>query len=261
MHKSSTAMTKKRKYIILAVVAAAVICLYLTCASNPLNSKNIGQIPTPAGYRRIQGDDTAYTAFLRALPLKHAGSLVRLHTGKIDRYLFLSAAVVDLPVISEYEQCADVCMRLRAEYLWQEGRYGEIKFLNVFGKTDSYPSGASRAAFEAYITHIFTCCNTASLSNQLETRKLGDMQPGDVFVYPARQGKKYGHAVMVVDVARNKRTGKKAFLLAEGNTPARDIHILRNLNPFSNPWFFLDEDAEVLHLNVFTFKADELKHF
>ena len=87
------------------------------------------------------------------------------------------------------------------------------------------------------------------------------MQPGDVFVYPARYGQKYGHAVIVVDVAVNN-DGKKAFLLAEGNTPAREIHVMRNFsNPFCSPWFILDEDADNIFLSVFHYKATDLKHF
>jgi len=53
---------------------------------------------------------------------------------------------------------------------------------------------------------------------------------------------------MVVDVAENKN-GKKAIMLAEGNTPARNIHVMRNLtNPFRFPWFMLDENAELMIL-------------
>lgn len=106
--------------------------------------------------------------------------------------------------------------------------------------------------------------STYSLSRELRQRPLADMQPGDVFVYAAvdRPGyHQYGHAVMVVDVAINKN-GKKAFLLAEGNTPARDIHIMRNFeNPFRSPWFYLDDDEEQLLLSVFPYKANELRHF
>jgi hypothetical protein len=66
---------------------------------------------------------------------------------------------------------------------------------------------------------------------------------------------------MVVDVAINS-DGKKAFLLAEGNTPAREIHVMRNFeNPFRSPWFMLDEDAENLILSVFHYKASDLKSF
>jgi hypothetical protein len=62
-------------------------------------------------------------------------------------------------------------------------------------------------------------------------------------------------------MAENKYTGKKIFLLVEGNTPAREMHVLRNFNRFRNPWFVLDEDAESMRLNVFHFKAEDLRHF
>lgn len=51
------------------------------------------------------------------------------------------------------------------------------------------------------------------------------IQPGDVLVYPARPGYKYGHSVIVVDVAKNK-SGKVAIMCAEGNTPAGEKHIV-----------------------------------
>ena len=165
-----------------------------------------------------------------------------------------------MPLLSNAEQCADVCMRLRAEYLYQTKQYSRIRFQNVNGKTMSF-GGGSRKSFESYLRNLYGVASTFSLSREMKTRRLADMQPGDIFVYPARHGHQYGHAVMVVDVAKNKH-GKKAFLLAEGNTPARNIHILRNFeNPFRSPWFMLDENAENLLLSVFHYKATDLKHF
>ena len=77
-----------------------------------------------------------------------------------------------------------------------------------------------------------------------------------------RPGNQYGHAVMVVDVARHPRSGRKVLLLAEGNTPARSIHLLRNSgHPFRSPWFVLDETADRLRFSVFRFKPEELRHF
>lgn len=70
-----------------------------------------------------------------------------------------------------------------------------------------------------------------------------------------------GHAIMVADVAVNKK-GKKAFLLIEGNTPARSMHVMRNLlNPLSSPWFLLDDDAEHILIDGFPFRATDLKRF
>ena len=250
--------------IIISVLGYGAWVLFGSRTSNPNNYKSVGDIPTPEGYERIKGDDASYSEFLRSLPLKGRGADIMLYTGGRSRLQSLNYAVVDLPILSNAEQCADVCMRLRAEYLFHTGQHGRIRFKDVSGKTLAYSGGPSRKAFERYLRNLYGVASTFSLSREMKTRRLADMQPGDVFVYAAvdRPGNhKYGHAVMVVDVAENK-DGKKAFLLAEGNTPAREIHVMRNLeNPFRSPWFMLDEDADNLILSVFHFKATDLKHF
>ena len=55
---------------------------------------------------------------------------------------------------------------------------------------------------------------------------------------------KYGHALIVVDVA--KKGTKVAIMCAEGNTNARDKHIVRSLNPLNNPLFIFDGSEENL---------------
>ncbi len=262
---------KSMKYIrkiILIIILMALITMGLgiwilfgSTTSNPCNYKSIGDIPTPWGYERISGDDPAYSEFLRKLPLKSKGSDVMLYTGGRSRFQSLNYAVVAVPLLSNAEQCADVCMRLRAEYLYHTGQFKHIHFQDVNGKTLTYSGGNSRKAFERYLKNLYGVASTISLSREMKTRRLAEMQPGDVFVYPARYGQKYGHAIIVVDVAINK-SGEKAFLLAEGNTPAREIHIMRNFeNPFHSPWFVLDHDADNLILSVFHYKATDLKHF
>ncbi len=249
---------------IIAVGAGLWLC-FGSKTSNPHNYNTIGDIPTPWGYERIPGEDKAYSQFLRSMSLKPRGTKVQLFTGGDARLQILSYAVVDMPLLSNAEQCADVCMRLRAEYLFQTGQYNRIHFRDVNGNTMRYSGGGSRKALEAFLRRVYGVASTFSLSRELKQRRLAEVQPGDVFVYAAvdRPGnQKYGHAVMVVDVAFNKFTGKRAILLAEGNTPARDIHVMRNLlNPIRSPWIVLDEDAKSFRISVFRFKADELKHF
>ena len=248
----------------LAAMAVGGFCLWIlfgSKTSNPNNYKTIGDIPEPWGYERVSGGDMAYTNYLRNLPLKGQGTKVQLYTGGESRFQSLNYAVVDMPLLSNAEQCADVCMRLRAEYLFNTRQYSFIRFQNVNGKMLSYGGGNARRSFERYLRHLYGVASTFSLSCEMKTRRLADMQPGDVFVYSARYGQRYGHAVMVVDVAINNK-GKKAFLLVEGNTPARDIHVIRNFeNPLRSPWFILDENANNLVLSVFHYKATDLKHF
>ena len=66
----------------LAVIAAGGFGLWIlfgSKTSNPNNYKTIGEIPEPWGYVRINGDDVAYTNYLRSLPLKERGA--KVHSG------------------------------------------------------------------------------------------------------------------------------------------------------------------------------------
>lgn len=203
----------------------------------------IGDIPCPNGYTRLSAENS-YMEFLRDLPLNKRGSFVHLYTGGISRLQFLSAGVVDMPVLSNSEQCADIAIRIRAEYLFKEGRHAEISFTDVNGKLQAYHGDSSREDFEKYLRHVYGVCNTTSVFKETKTREQKDVRPGDVLVYRSRQKGHYGHAILVADVARNK-SGKLAILCVEGNTPAREAHMVRNPNPFRNPWFVLDDDDEV----------------
>ena len=87
--------------------------------SNPWNAKIIGDIPAPVGFSRVEAISGSYTEYLRCLPLKEKGAKIELFTGGDADYQCLGTAVIDNPLLSNDEQCADVTMRLRAEYLWQ----------------------------------------------------------------------------------------------------------------------------------------------
>lgn len=165
-----------------------------------------------------------------------------------------------MPVLSNIEQCADLTMRIRAECQFKEGRYADIRFTDVCGKRQAYDGEASREAFEKYLRYVYEVCNTASVYKETKAKELKDVQPGDILVYPSRQKGRYGHAILVADVARNK-AGKIAILCVEGNNPAREAHIVRNPNLFRNLWFALDDNDEVIHISVFHFNKEELRHY
>lgn len=253
-----------KKIIMIGIIVFVVICggwLYYTkTTSNPWNAKTIGEIPPPKGYTRVSAKKGTYADYFRNLPLKEKGTKVMLYTGGEANFQLLSTAVIDKTLLSNYEQCADVTMRLRAEYFWEQGLYNKISFRDVNRNLLQYKGGASRKAFEKYMRKVYGICSTFSVFHETTPRKITEIKPGDVFVYPARKGRKYGHAVIVVDVTKNK-SGKIAILCAEGNTPARSMHIVRNQNPFNNPWFFFDEDDEVFWIGPFRFNKNELRHY
>lgn len=261
-------MKKIRRIIIGLLLAVGVITLaifvweeYCIEKSNPNNYATIGEIPTPTGYDRIDGDDPRYSEFLRSLPLKSKGSVVKYYWGGIADLQELNYAVVDLPLLSNAEQCADVCMRLRAEYLYQIGNYSNISFLAANGNIQSYDGGTSKETLEKYLCNVFRVANTYSLRRQMDNRNLVDIQPGDVFVYPA-DNNRFGHAVMVADVAQDMKTKTKAIMLIEGFMPARSIHVMRNIqDPSVSPWFIIDKESDTLAFSIFQFKSTDLRCF
>lgn len=84
-----------------------------------------------------------------------------------------------------------------------------------------------------------------------------DMEIGDVFL----EGCSPGHCVIVVDMAENKVSGEKVFILAQSYMPAQDIHILINPgNGDGNPWYNLDF-GEKLITPEWEFSSGQLMRF
>lgn len=228
-------MKKFFRFMGVCLIIATIVggwCWWSNRTSNPWNAETIGDIPVPVGYTRVDAPSGSYAEYLRSLPLRKRGTKVNLYTGGEANYQFLSTGVIEQDILSNSEQCADVAMRLRAEYLWQKGRYSEIRLRNVNGNNMRYTGGSSRKAFESYMRNVYGWCSTYSVYHETTPRPVLEVQPGDVLVYPARYGHKYGHALIVVDVA--KKGSKVAIICAEGNTPARDKHVVRNQNPIRN---------------------------
>ena len=72
----------------------------------------------------------------------------------------------------------------------------------------------THAALARYLIPTFGYAGTLSLSRELQPRPLVEVQPGDVLIHGGRPG----HAVLVVDVAKNSVTHQKFMLLAQSYT-------------------------------------------
>ena len=234
----------------------------------------IGSIPSPAGFIRYEGKDTRYASFVRNLPLLPADSILRYYDGSPnDSLACFYYRRIALPLLKQTEQCADVCMRLRAEYLFATRQFFNIRFSDTRHHVLRYYYGNIHPALHRYLKGVFNVANTESMKASMPVRKLSDIQPGDVFIYDAksRPSSQYGHAMMVADVAVHPATGRKAILLLEGSTPATNIHLVKNLAaPSHSPWFFLEDStgtaesdgaSKMLNFGVATYRTDELYYF
>src|SRR5262249_38912379 len=210
-----------------------------------------------------------------------AASAVTLPAGRPGVDPGTVAAVIDMDVgRSDLQQCADAVMRLRAEYLFSRRLTGLIGFELYSGERyrfEAYaegqtpvpegeriawqsgpPQDKSHASLRRWLDIVYGFASTRSLAHELRpVGRLSDAAIGDVFVHPGAPG----HAIIIVDLAVDQATGRTLALLAQGSTPARDVHILRNtLAPDLGPWFPLI-DRHPLATPGRVFAPNELKRF
>jgi len=233
----------------------------------------------PAGYVREDDKNSSFDNFLRATKLKPSGSIVYTYSGDVKQPDNVYEAVLDIDVGSkDLQQCADAVMRLRAEYLYSEKKHDQIHFNFTNGKKAEFTKYAegyrfnlknnswvktaakdnSYKSFRSYMDLVFNYSGSLSLSRELKTvTDLKDIKPGDVFI----KGGSPGHAVIVVDVAKNPNTKDIIFMVAQSYMPAQNIHVLKNFNNAANsPWYSINF-GEYLKTPEWTFDKGQLMRF
>ena len=275
-------------------IVLAVACLSLAASvlgAEPLGYPWLGtkkvtanienSIAPPKGYYRTKVAKASFADWLRRLPLREAGAPVLLHTGRQKTNQRAHFRVVDIDTgRRNLQQCADIVIRLRAEHLFLRQLYSAIHFNFTSGDEASFTrwaagyraivrgnkvrwaktaeSDSSYENFRKYLITVFVYAGTLSLSKELVARKsVQDMTIGDVFI----RGGSPGHAVIVVDMAVDRRSGHKVFLIAQSYMPAQDLHILKNpTDPDRSPWYRLDFGT-TLKTPEWTFRKNELMRF
>lgn len=239
------------------------------------------RVAPPGGYVRVPAAPGSFEAWLRTLPLKPGRPPVLLFDGREKARQDVHEAVVALDVgRGDLQQCADAVIRLRAEYLFAKGERDAIRFRFTSGDAAAFKrwaegyrpvvSGrrvrwvrsavpdASYASFRAYLDSMFQYAGSYSLSREMHAVKdPAEVRAGDVFI----RGGFPGHAVLVLDVARNPATGGKVMLLGQSYMPAQEVHVLKNLgDPALSPWYDT-AFGETLVTPEWTFSKDELRRF
>lgn len=244
------------------------------------NKNNINtRFTVPDNYKRIATKPNSFANYLQNFELKQHNAKVHLYNGQLKNRQDVHAAILDIDVGKrDLQQCADATMRLRAEFLYQQKRYNDIhfKFTNGFNvayskwrngyrikvngnKVKWYKTNknsTSYASFKQYMQLIFIYAGTLSLDKEMEKVSITNMQIGDVFI----QGGSPGHAIIVVDMAKNI-ANETLFMLAQSYMPAQEIHILKNKNNSSiSPWYS-SKNLEILKSPEWHFTKNNLKRF
>jgi hypothetical protein len=242
------------------VLIAGMAWLLWGGISNPVGRKTIGEITPPVGFQRVEVGPESFGAYLREFPLQGRGSHMKYYDGSLAHGQYFGYAVLNLPMISENEQCCDAVQRMRSEYLFSKGRYSDIHFESFQNGTMQYRGGGDRKALYNYLRKVFGASNTSTLRHELKKKPFAEIAPGDVLVYEADGRHSVGHAVLVVDVAVNPRNGKKAIMVTQSSMPALTMHIVRDiLHPVRSPWVTVDEENESIFISGIRFGKNDLR--
>jgi len=276
------------KYVILTAILS-VSMLYAAIAydvSEEARSFNeniayVNEIPPPDGYKRIEVGSESFGQYLQNLPLKQKNNIVMLYNGYPKWQQAEHYRVIDIDVGNrDLQQCADAMIRLRAEYLYKQGRFDDIVFNFTSGDPAKYSEwirgyrpiingnnvrwtrqaevDSSYSNFRDYLNIVFMYAGTYSLEKEMEKiRNLANVKIGDVFI----KGGFPGHGIIIVDMAEDEKTGERIVLLAQSEWPAQEIHILKNWKVKNlSPWFELGDSPEI-YTNYWIFRFEDLRAF
>jgi hypothetical protein len=225
-----------------------------------------GRFAAPPGFTRVAVEKGTFAAFLRTLPLLPDGAPVvdyqgqRLHSNGHHPNI---AAVADLDIgTKDLQHCADVIIRLHAEYKYSAGER-DLRYRAVSGVPMTYkgyvageravPAGTNiemkrvagpkkdeHAVLRAWLDDVFAYAGTASVERDGAKVAASDLRAGDFFVM---SGSPFGHAVLVLDVAKDEK-GRVALLLGQGYMPAQSFQVLRPNE--KSAWFLIEPGATMV---------------
>ncbi len=224
----------------------------------------------PPGFLRSNQAVGSFGAFLRELPLKPDGDAPLLFDG--TKAEGASSAVVSLPV-TELMQNTDALLKLRAEYLFQQGRQAEIQFHFLSGfafSFDKWAEGyqvavdgknvrwvkvgepdASAARLNKYLNTLYAYSNATAALADVESAQTPEI--GCVFLEDG--------GAIIVDMATNAESGERAVILAKGGNPAQEITLLTNAKePSLSPWLVVS-DGGVIYTQSNSYVIDAMQRF
>lgn len=234
-------------------------------APNSYSAPSIEMISTPLGYERIPLDLNSFSDYVRHLPLKPTGSDVISWNDQIIHRADSILAVIDWSKPTKVQQCADVAIRLHAEFLLKKGNLHNIKYKSLSGveicyakwlkgkyslssatqnivyKKSNREKENTEETFEEYLHFVMTYANSSSLARDLEIVSNDNLFPGDLYIQPDPSGSGgIGHVSVVLDICEN-RDGAKLYLFGYGFIPAQDFHLpLPGSDQGIEKWFTLD---------------------
>jgi|GEM_PF-2231807 len=230
----------------------------------------------PEGYERVPATKNSYTSFLRRLRLMTYGSATYNNSASETPQIGL----LNLSVIENMQENIHLCIRLRSEYFFEREQYNKIAFsiitkdrvdyirwsegLNIAinGKLHSTKQqrGVNRIiTFQNFLKFIFTHSTIKTIMLDVQPTPISNIMPGDMFIQPEHPG----NAVIVLDVAYNRATGDRIFLLAKHNKRSQIAYVLDNPKEgwSGSPWYHANIKGNKITTPDFVFYKTDLRRF
>ena len=235
----------------------------------------------PDGFKRVSVAPGSFGHWLRHLPIRKDRDTVHDFSG--NPIAAPGAAVVLLDVGErDLQQCADMAIRMHAEFLWTTAKKDSIAYHFTSGDRSAWkdwrlgeyfkikgnkvtrrrggPKMDTYGEFRRYLNHTFRYAGTRSLAKDSDpVSPSGLLMAGDFFVQPGGPG----HAVMILDVAADEK-GRLAALIGQGFMPAQDLHVVKGAgaNVLDEVWFILPRATQTLDTPSWKpFKREEARRF
>lgn len=219
---------------------------------NPEGMTIATRFNTPFGFKRVEVEKGSYQEFLRNYRMYPSTHIGKYQSG----YEMGATQVLEMDFIGkDIQECADVAMRLRCEYLFKTGQYSKISFhtsaTNVFSYENYLKQNkltSNEKSFRGYLEKLMSWAGSLSVDNyDTQTVKWKDVQIGDVIII----GGNPGHVVTIADMAVCDDPEVIAVILVQGFQPVQETEVvnenwtyIREMEPFTAGIDFTSENIK-----------------
>lgn len=191
---------------------------------------------TPAGLKRVDVKQGSYQEFLRNYRMYPSTHIGKYQSGGEQG----ATQVLEMDFIGKnVQECADVAMRLRCEYLFKTGQYDKISFHTSATSVWSYENylkqnkvSVSEKSFRDYLEKLMSWAGSLSVDNyDTDPVSWSDVQIGDIII----EGGTPGHVVTIVDMAVSEDSDAIAVLLVQGFQPVQETEVV------NGNWVYINE--------------------
>lgn len=241
----------------------------------------------PADCERTVVSEGSFGEYLRNYTLKSYGTVPKYADGT-DNENVPTVGILELDVRkNNLQRNAGTIIRLYAEYRYAREEYDRISFnffttppfecgfstwitgqrikvdgskVEWYKSSDATPGDTSYNTFRYYLDNVMTYANVESLRLELSKVEIDKIAVGDCLIVSGSETQSgSGHALLIVDMAVNKKTGKKTFICAEGDSSKScEPYILTDAD--GGVWLSFDEN-DSLTIDGRTYTAASVRRF